>query len=297
MDIQARLNLIKAKFTKMKAGERRMILALALALALAFYFRLFVKPALDQVAFLKKQAQDNRNRARLYQSQFPDLDKEKKELAKIRQDIAGIKENIRDIQSRLVGAEQVPQLLMALIKSAEGLRIDFQSVKQKVEADKGGLSRLYVDLKFDASYEDTVNYINNVEGVSDLVKIEEIDISPSKKSPRSLVTVSSSLSSILANNQAGESQLSLKAPRPGGGKVTIKQNPLMPRLNLGQAKKKEFKITGITFRQGAGASSAIINDTVLKEGDEIDGAKVERISADAVIIMDGLESYEVRVER
>ncbi|OGX45242.1 MAG: hypothetical protein A3G38_00800 [Omnitrophica WOR_2 bacterium RIFCSPLOWO2_12_FULL_51_8] len=297
MDLQARVNLIKEKFAKLKSGERRLILALAAALALTFYFRLFIKPAMGRIAVLKKQTQDNKDRARLYQSQFPDLDKERKGLLKIRQSIAQMKEDIRGIQSRLINAAQVPQLLMALIKSAQGLQIDFQSVKQKIEADRGGLSRLYIDLKFDAGYEDTVNYIRKVEGISDFLKLEEIDVSPSKKSPRSLITVSSTLSSILADNPAREGELPLKAAKVQEPKVTIKHNPLMPRLNLGQEKKKDLRVSGITFRSTAGASSAIINDTVLREGDEIDGATIERISPDSITVKDGPETYEVKVER
>ena len=71
----------------------------------------------------------------------------------------------------------------------------------------------------------------------------------------------------------------------------------MSRLRNVKVKTGKFKLVGITYRGEGGISSAIINDTIVKAGDEIEGHKVEKILLDSVVINDGTESSELRVER
>lgn len=296
MEIKSIIGIFNDWFNKLKPKERRMFIIFIAVLFFCLYFALYVNPALKKISSFKKQEREAKSRALILTSQFPEVDKVRIELDSLKTNVDSMKLKSADIESKLLGENQVPKLLTELVKCSLGSKIDFQSVKQKSESDKEGFLRLYIDIKFEASYEDAVNYIKKVEGISPFVKVAEINLAQSKNDPRNLVNVSLRLSAILGMLETKQATFAVSG-QPEVPKLNIGRSPLTPRFGIGTTKKKTLKLTGITYRQGPGFSSAIINDTVVKAGDEIEGCKVESILFDSVEINDGMETKILKVER
>ncbi len=283
-------------FQTLHPRERRLCVVVAIILGSCVYFNGFVKGQLRRMAQLKKEYAENQKRYQLVIADFPKLDEARGELETIQHAIEGMRQQVATIESQLLSLQQIPQVLTALVKYAQGLSIDLQSMKQKTQQDKSGLSRFTVDMRFDAGYENAANYVRELEGMSPLIKLQEIQITPSKRDPRNLVDVSLQLTAIMTDAASPREELFL-SHREDNKTLTIPRNPLMPRFGVSdQNENKTLQVTGITYRS-QGISTAIINDTVVKVGDEIKGYKIESILADSVVIKEGEQRQELKVER
>jgi len=299
MDARFFLDIYNDWYRSLKQRERYLYILSAMALSALLYFSLFIIPVTKHIKEYKKEIADLGDKQKIILSQLPDVEKTKLEIAEQERVIKTMKLKAENIQSKLLGASQVPKLLMQLVQSAQGMPIDFQSVKQKTESpDKDGVSRLYIDLKFEASYENAVNYIKKIEEVSTYVKIDEIDLAQSKVDPRNLVSVSLKLNAILALSADAQGEFSYSVAKDAAtNKVIVQRSPLTPKISVGQVKKDLPRLSGITFRNQPLGSSAILNDNVVKVGDEVAGYKVESILPDSVMVNDGIESKEIKSER
>ncbi len=284
-------------FKNLSPRNRRRVIILGAVILCWVYFSVFLKPGINRVSELKKQSRQARKQLDSLVGQFPDPQKARAQLKDFNKELIDIKTRTKQIEGGLLSASSAPALLKELIKDAQGKKIDFQTVKQTIEPDKSGFSKLSIELEFDATYRDMLIYLAAIEGVSNFVKIEGIDLVQSKSDPANLVSVSLKLSALLSPGSQGGGGLSLSAGQEPRA-IELKRSPLTPSIKIGRAKEmKGIKITGITYRKAAGASSAIINDTVVKEGDEIEGYKVVSISPESVVISDGSESETLTVER
>jgi len=283
-------------FNKLKPNQQRLVIWAAALFSILLFFKIFLNPAFTQISQLRKQEEKNRSRIASLSEQFPDIDKTRSEIKEVEADIANNKRQAFNIESQLFGSPRIPQLLTQLVKCADNLSIDFQSVKQKIETSKEDFNRLYIDLEFDSSYEDAVNYIRKVEEISPFIRVEEAQIVQSKTDPRNLINSSLRLSALLAADSP-EAEPFLSEGEDTGKKLSISRSPLMPKFSLGTSKKKPLKLTGITFRKEQQASTAIINNTVVRVGDEVEGVEVKEINFDSVVINDGAEDKVLNIER
>lgn len=283
----------------LKNKERRLLVYFAALLLCLLYFALFFKPNLNKVANLKKQSQQAKERLESLIAQFPDPEEARKQLRENYANLEEVKSQAKEVEAKLLGISSVPKLIKELINSSQGKKIDFLSVKQQVQDEENGYSRLDVELEFDSRYEDMLVYLASIERISPFVKIEKIEVAQSQADPANLVTTSLKMTAIISPDSQLQGQLSEGASAAGDArKIDLKRSPLTPAIIIGKAKKKkELKISGITFKKGGAGSSAIINDSMVKEGDEVAGWKIEKIMADSVTITDGTESENLTVER
>ena len=295
MDIKPLIGTYKDWFAQLKPRQQRLFITFIIVLCIYVYVGSFLKPTLKRIADLKKEERETKTRTQVLITQFLNLDKAKQELETLRAKVENMKIKTADIESKLLAESQIPQLMAEIVKRSQGLTIDFQSVNQKVESDKDGFSRLYIDLKFDSNYENAVNYIKKLEEISLFAKVEEIDLVQSKLDPRNLINAALRLSAIMGAGTQADLDLS---PYPDtAAKISISRSPLAPKFIPGQAKKEILTLTGITYRGKGKDSSVIINDTVVKVGDTIEGQKIERILFDSVVVNDGIERRTLKVER
>ncbi|MFH0935368.1 MAG: type 4a pilus biogenesis protein PilO [Candidatus Omnitrophota bacterium] len=283
----------------LNSKQRRLLVYLAAFLLCLFYFGLFFKPNLDKAAKLKKENRQAKERLESLIAQFPDPEEARKQLRENYANIEEIKSRAKEVEAKLLGISSIPKLVKELISSAQGKKIDFLSVKQQIQEEKNGYSRLDVELEFDSRYEDMLVYLAGIERISPFVKIEGIEVAQSQADPANLVTTSLKMAAIISPDSRLQGELSEGASAAGDArKIDLKRSPLTPSITIGKAKKKkELKLSGITFKKGGAGSSVIINDSVVKEGDEVAGWKVEKIMADSVTIGDGTESENLTVER
>lgn len=295
MDGQILTSMYNSWFEKLKPKEQRLVFALIVVLTFVIFLNICLKPIYTELTKFNKEKNDIQSRVKLLSSQFVDTGKIKSELEDIRKNISVKKIHADKIESELLNVSQIPYLLTQLVKCVQGLAIDIESVKQEIQTDKEGFNRLYIDSKFTAKYEEGVNYIKRIEGISPFVKIEELDIVQSKSDPRNLISVSLKLSALLAVNSVSKAELS--KCEDTGIALNVGRNPLTPKFSLALTKKQPLKLTGITYCSNDQASTAIINDTVVRRDDIIEGFKVEEILYDSVGVNDGIETKALKIER
>lgn len=282
-------------FGKLRPQEQRLFVIFITVLFIIVLFSACIKPIYTQSAEFNREKSDIYARIKLLSGQFIDIGKIEQELEGIRKDISAKKLRADKMESELLNITQVPYLLTQLVKCSQGLAIDFESVKQEIQTDKQGFNRLYLELKFTAKYEDGVNYVRKIEEISKFVKIEQLSIVQSKISPRDLISASLKLSSLLSAAAVSQAALS-KCDGTAGG-LKVERNPLMPKYGPALAKKLAIKLTGITYRPETDKSTAIINATVVRPGDIIEGYRIDRIHQDSVGVNDAGEIKELKIER
>lgn len=288
----------KERFKNLAPGQKRLFIALGIVLLCVLYFNLFLKPNIIKFSSLKKQQSEAAGQLKALSAGIPDIEKIKKGLISLREDIAGLKNNSRETESKLLNNLDAARLLSELMKCAQGLKIDFISVKQKIEEDKGGYSRFFAELKFAAPYEQALRYIARAEGISPFAKVEEIDLGRPKAAGKEQVAVTLTIGALLSSASGTQGQVNPCGTGEPVIKLSSARDPFAPSIKLEQVSKKiTLKLAGITYRGLKGASTAIINDTVLKVGDKVEGCTVEKITNDSVTVDNGTSIDTLTVER
>ena len=296
MNLKLLIGIYNNWYGKLKSNERRLFFTLVLVLVSSFYFMSFLKPALDDIKKLKKQQQENQNQLGMLNSQILPSVKTKLEIETKKQGLKDLKLKISDIESKLIGSSQQQQLLTEVIKNAQDLELDLESVKEDIKEEREGFVRLYIDLKFASNYKKVLTYIRSLESISSFVKIEEVGLDQSKSEPLATVEASLKLSALLSyapNNQGQFSSVKVAQ----ADMDALKRSPFTPRFITERIKRKKLKVTGITFRNNQTDSTAIIDGKIVKIGDQVEGTKIESILFNAVIIDNGVEKEVLKLER
>lgn len=284
-------------YNKLNAGERRLLFVFTAVSVLSFYFAVFLKPAMDEVIKIEKQQQENQSQIGRLKLQYPNAANTKQEIELIKQNLKNLKLKNFDIESKLISISQEQQLLTEVIKHAQELSIDLESVKEDIKEEKNGFARLYIDLEFISSYKKAVLYIRKIESISPFVRIKKIGLAQFKNEPLTLVEVSIGLSAMLSYESNNFGQLSLSLKEPDSEIEDLKDSPFTPRFVTKKAKRENLKVTGITYRKGGLESTVIINGTIVKIGGQIEGVKVEQILPNYIIVDNGVEKETLALEK
>lgn len=270
-------------YNKRNPGERRLLLMLSFISVCSFYFSLILKPSLNEISGLKIRRQEYLGQMEKIKLQYPDVAKSRREITDIKQSAAELKTRIEGIESKLISVSQEQVLLTEIIKQAQDLDIDLESVKQEVREEKGGFYRLCIDLKFSVPYRKIPVYITGVESLVPFIAIEKMSLSQSKNDPVLLVDVSLTLNTILSRTE--DESVEIASAKRGKEAVDFKRSPFAPAFLSGKSQKRNLKVNGITY--SAEGSTAIINGTIVRVGDSVEKMEVKRILKDSVIIDTG----------
>ena len=164
--------------------------------------------------------------------------------------------------------------------------VKLESVKQRVVKDQG-YSRIFLEVKFYATYLDAIRYLASVETVSPFLKVEEMEILEPKGKTIELggSPVRLLVSCLLSDSPEGGM---LKASDVSGLSISrdILASTSRPTQLLEESK---FALEGITF--DSKNPTAIINGEVYQVSGEIGGYKIKKILPDTVVLSDGVEDH------
>lgn len=279
------------KFKKLRNREKILLIGLAVAVGFSLYFQIMYKPLARKITRYKFQIEKSRARLNELEGKFPQIEQQRRNIHSLNTESNLLLDKISGIEKRLPGKKNTSALLGELTKQAEGVKMS--SIRQK--ADSGDeYSRLFIELKFNAPYENTIKYLRKLESISPFLAIEEMDIAEPKKgkggpggTPTKLV-----LSTLLGEAptaelfKAGEQKEELEVSRD------IFVSTSRPASTI---RKAEVKLEGITYNpQGA---TAIINGDVVRVGSEVGNLEVKEINPDEVILTDGVEDQILSIER
>lgn len=297
MDLKPLLNIYNDWYGKLRSRERRLFFIFALVLAVSFYCAVFLKPALDDIKKLKNQLQGNKNQLAMLKTQLPSVAKAKQEIETKRQNLKDAKLKIADIESKLISSFQEQQLLNEVMKNAQKIGLDLESVKEDIKEEGGEFARVYIELKLASNYKKALTYIRSCESISPFIRIEEISVSPSKNEPVSTVEVALRLSALLSYASNNKGPLSSSVKDAGADIANLERSPFTPGVVTEKSKRKNLKVSGITYRNNAAGSTAIINGKIVRVGDSIEGVKIDSILSRSVVIDNGLEKETLEFER
>lgn len=286
---------IAKQFNRLQKRQRTLALFLAAAILFSFYYNAIYKPQSSGLARVKTELANVNNRLLRLKSQLPDIQKEKETLGAAKRNLETLKAQLSSLELQLPTTGRIPQLLGELVRQAQGLLIDFVSIRPKASKEKKEYAELSIEMKFNSTYSDFANYLNRLESLSQFLSASDIAMEEMKDGFRGESDVTLTLATLL-----GEAE----APSPGEIKepaqpapLSIERNPFLSKFRPAQQgeKKDEFQLSGII--SSAKAPTAIINNEVYRIGDIIGNKKVKQILPNMVILTDGRESTVLTLER
>ena len=289
------LNVILSYYKKLKPREKILAIFFTVVIVVSLYYRFLYKPLTRNVVTYRFQIQKLTARLDELSAELPRVDEQKENLRLLATENGGILNKISEIEKKLPNKKDASLLTGELTRLAKG--IELVSVQQKIDEGEE-YSRIFVEIRFNAPYQEVVNYIDRIEAVSPFLKIEEMEISePKGKLKGPGVSARLLLSCLL-----GEAPVSEWLRGERLREIKKKETPSVARdifvskfRPVTVVRKKDLKLEGITYNPQN--PTAIINDNVLRVGSEIDGFKVKEILPDTVILTDGIEELLLTLER
>ncbi len=276
-------------FKKIKPKEKTLLAGLMVVIVITGYFHIIYKPLSRSVSRYDFQAKKSLSRLEGLKTKLPQLDKQEENIQTLKEESQVMLEKIAKIESELPNKKNVSQLLTELVQLGKDLKIS--SVRQKLD-NRGGYQSIYVELKFNAPYINTVNYLQKIEEISPFLVIDELDISEEKaKEYRGGPAARLILSSFLGD-MASEDKSETKSPDP----LTISRDIFISKAKpVAKISSTELKLDGVTYNPKG--STAIVNGEVVRIGSVIENYKVKDIQPDTVIFTDDFEEYIVNITR
>ncbi|MFH1519482.1 MAG: type 4a pilus biogenesis protein PilO [Candidatus Omnitrophota bacterium] len=276
-------------FKKLKPKEKALIAGLMVVIVISGYFHIIYKPLSRSTSRYDLQAKKSLSRLSDLKTKLPQLEQQKQSIRALGEETQAMLNEIAKIESALPNKNNVSRLLTELVQLGKDLKIS--SVRQKLES-RADYQSIYVELKFNAPYIDTVNYLRKIEAISPFLVIKEVDISEEQaKDDRGGPVVRLILSSFLGDTANGD-KIETKSPDP----LVISRNIFISKAKpVVKISTTELKLDGITY--GPKGATAIVNGEVVRIGSLIENYKVKDIQPDTVIFTDDFEEYIVNITR
>lgn len=277
-------------FNKLGKRQKALFVLLAVVLFFSIGYRMFWQPYFSEQRKVKNDLQKTQDQIQVIKSKFPDIEMERKENAKLREEIESALKEVSTYEANIPSVGSVSQLLGEITRRSDGLNMDFESIRQDLKREKEGYLRLQLDMKFTSPYSSIVNYLRRLENLSDYLTVQEIGIAQTKEgAPQAKTDLQLSM---LLVEKGIDLTVGKEAETPLP--LAIQRDPFVSK-RMEKKKAKEFKLSGITW---AGKdSTAIINDEVARVGTQIGEWKITQILPDAVMLSDGVDTVSVTLGR
>jgi hypothetical protein len=152
-----------------------------------------------------------------------------------------------------------------------------------------------ISLAFSASYDGLVNNLQRIEQLSPYLSITDFEIIQSQEKTGEAEQIKMSLRSPLraSGGPGGGLLAAANMPPPP---IALARSPFNEKLQRAPVVDLEnLRLTGITWRKDA--STAIVNDQVVRVGDKVNELSVTQIFPDQVIISDGSQTYTIPLNK
>jgi len=276
-------------FKKLKSKEKILVIGLVAVIAVSAYFNFIHKPMVKSISRYKFQTKKSKSRLRGLQEKLPQLDKQRQNIRFLESECQKMLGEIGEIESTLPSKKNVSGLLTELVQLGSGLKI--VSVRQKLDEGKEYPS-IYIELKFKASYINTVNYLRRVESISPFLVIQELDIAEEETE----VTRGGPAVRLILSSLLGETPIAEMVKAQEAEPLTISRNIFVSKAKSAvKDREADLKVDGITY--DSKSPTAIVNGEVVRIGSVIGSYSVKDIRPSAVVFSDGVEEYIVDMER
>ncbi len=279
-----------AGFKKLKTREKVLFIALISTVGFGVYYQAIYKPLSRQIVRYRFQMEKAESRITDLQSNVPKLSVQEKNIQTLTGECKGLLQRITEIEKKLPNKRNTSKLLTELTQQAKNLKL--VSIRQKIESNDE-YSKIFMELKFNAHYKSTVNFIRAIETISPFLVIEELEISEPKGSPLiGGIPTRIVLSSLLGDISTAEMLKAKKAKEALPIPRDIFASKARP---VSEIHKVDLTLEGITYNLDS--PTAIINGEVARVGSKIGNFSVKEILPDKVILTNGIQDHHLEIER
>ncbi len=295
-----KINFIVTQFNKLEKQQKILLLLFIGALIFGLYFNIFYKPNAARLSRLKAELTSLDNQITKLKEQVPDIDKLRRSLNEAKGRHESLSREVNSLESQLPTQPRIPQLLGELVTQAQGLNVDFISIKPK-QARQNEYAYLDIELQISSDYPNLTNYLNRLENLSWFLNVNQISIEQMKKESAFEANTTLLVSTLLGEplgKEPQEGKLKVGAPLITGREILkIERNPFTSRLKPTKEaeKEKECVLTGISLR--GKKSTAIINNEIYRVGDVFGNKTLKQILPNMVVLSDGKQDIILLMER
>jgi len=280
------------KYKQLKKRERIAVIVLVVMVALAMYYNIIYKPLSGNTKTYISQTERLNKQLLTIETQHPEIQARLERIEEKEAEEKKTLDEIEEMENRLPSKKATSRLISEFTRLAKNIKID--SIRQKI--DKGDeYFRIFVEIQFDAAFNDVFHYIERIETISPFLKVEELEINE----PRSRKKEKGGLIRLVISSLLGDVPFSeqLKAKELEKGAVSSELRDIFVSQVRPEATKTkiDMKLEGITYNEDV--ATGIINGEVVKEGSVIGDYTVKKILFDKITLTDGIEKYVLSVER
>jgi len=178
--IKSVLEKLMKQFNRLQKRQRTLVLLLIASILFSIYLNGVYKPQSVVLRRAKKELINVNNRLLRLKSEIPDINKEEDALNATKRELALLQEQLASLESQLPTQRSIPQLLGELVRKASGYSIDFISIRPKTSKKKKEYPELIIEMKFNSSYSDFANYLNQLESTSRFLEANTVMIEEMK---------------------------------------------------------------------------------------------------------------------
>ena len=242
------------------------------------------QPVSKKVAGYKTQIRRSEAQLKDLEAKQPQDAELEMKIRDLTEDESKLSQEIEQLEKMVPSSFYTSQLIGELTRLASEVKLE--SIKQKIAKEQAN-SRIFLDVKFYASYLDAVRYVASIESISPFIRIDEMEIlEPAGKTLELGGAPVRLLVSCLLSDSAAVSPLKAAVIPDLKMKRDILASSSRPAEDLTDAK---FTLEGITF--DLKNPTAIINGDVFQVNSELGGYKIKKILADTVVLSDGIEDH------
>ena len=273
-----------ASWSKLNPREKIVIASLAAFLLLGVYTKAVHEPVSKMVKGYDQQIKKSKAQLTDLKTKMPQDEEVAEKITKLQADGKKLSGELQSLEQRIPSRFQLAQLVGEFTRLANEVKLD--SVSQRIVKDQG-YSRIFLEVKFFASYMDAIQYLSAIESISPFLRVEEMEIlEPKGKNVEMGGSPVRLLVSCLLSESTEGGQLKASSTQDSAVKRDILASSSRPTALLEESK---FTLEGITFDPKN--PSAIINGDVYTVGSQISGYKVKKILQGSVLLSDGVEDH------
>ena len=283
----------KTRWSRLAPRERVGLVAF-IVVALGFVgYRFLLKPWSLRTGKTSAERKTLQQQVTKLQDSLIAMEQERQDVQQQREEAAKLKDEVDNLERQILASDELGQLLGHLAKQGQGLGITFESMAQEVD-ESGERPEVKIDLVFASPYAALASYFRRIEELSPYLTITDFEVSEPAEGPSDAQEVKASLRTPLRPAGSGASTLAKNPPTPEP--IVIARSPFhevakhVPLVDV-----EALQLTGITFR--GEASTAIINDEVVRVGDKVKELQITKILPDQVIVSDGSESHAIPLNK
>ncbi len=282
------------QWQQLKPRERIRLFFLAGLWLLFAVYQVFYRPQAHRLRQVRGEYESLHQQWSVLKSSLPNLDQERNEIDRQTQENLLFERELKSVENRLVRPADLGRLLGELTRQGEGLDIEFRSIKQNIR-DDAELPQAALEIALTASYQDLVTYLHRVERLSSYLRVSDLEVTEPKEGQGPRTVGSARLVLTTPLRRSGDPARLEALEQMERGKVPLSRSPFVSSARPADLQRlKSVKVTGVTLR--GSASTAIINDQVVHEGQQVDQWTVRKILAGTVVLSDGSESYAVSMD-